>query len=924
MNLATIARLRELALAYDTETYRIQPGLSAPPLVCASIAVPAPGGIALEGELLTKADGFDALRAGLADRVLVGANIAFDLMVGAVHGAKLGVDIMPEIFAALFDGRVYDIQLAEALDAIAEGCLGKDPRTGGELINPETGRRGRYSLSICVDLVLGRTDAKANDEWRLRYGELDRVPMADWPLVARTYPVDDAKNTLEVALAQAGIMPRAGAHRWGSGRTCEWCGLDPKQVYVDGIYQPCRTRRRSRNLHNLAAQVGPAFVMAAGAAWGFRVDQHYVDVIEHHALEGRADAERPFVEAGLLKANRDGSTSKDMAAISRRVAIAYGANPTVHCGACHGTGKVRSPKAKPVRCRVCTGYCIADKATPKALEWRVANPNGCATCQSTGLVPDPKALINCTDCGATGLDLSVAKIPRTETERIGTGRDTLHESGDELLMDLADLLEGAKTLDVYVPYWRKARVPIAGHAEGCDLTEAGKGKKKRTCRCSGPYRDVPLTLWPNSLLETGRASYSEVIQLLPRKPGFFAKNPDGSPGPWIPSLRECVVARPGYVLSSEDYEAGELITHAQSLIWIVGEGESRLAEALVSGIKVHNALGAQMLGISYEEFQRRQKEKMCVDARQAGKPGNFGFPGGMGAVRMVQTQRKQGPDTPHPSGPSWVKDDAGNPVRGYKGLRFCILMDNAPRCGEEMVTSWEQREGEVKQIAPTCKRCIECAIRLKQAWRGSWPEHKDYFKFVTECLNHGQLITEAHMELWPWLRGTVPLGRLAPGEIMQHHSGRIRGGTDYNSAANGFFQGLLADAAKAALLQIGRECFDRTARVPDMLHPNSVRSAYAGGPSPLLGSRPILFAHDENLCEHPESVAHDAATRVSEIMVDELRWHCPDLAPACKAEPTLMRRWFKGAKPRFLRGGDKPADASDRLVPWEPDPRMVA
>jgi hypothetical protein len=86
----------------------------------------------------------------------------------------------------------------------------------------------------------------------------------------------------------------------------------------------------------------------------------------------------------------------------------------------------------------------------------------------------------------------------------------------------------------------------------------------------------------------------------------------------------------------------------------------------------------------------------------------------------------------------------------------------------------------------------------------------------------------------------------------------------------------------------------------------------------------ILFAHDETVNEHPEPVAHEAATRASEIMEETLRVACPDMDPAVEALPTLMRRLYKGAEPRYERGGDKPADASDRLVPWEPKKRAAA
>ncbi len=873
------SRLLEMyrAMSFDVETHLIQAGLLAPPLVCGSVAwfdqhahqmhevlrdaeeqglhdqadqirAVMPRGNPIQGRLLREDHAVSAFESYLETQtIIVGANIAFDLLVMAVRIAREGRDPMPGIFRMLAEDRVWDVQIAEALDAVAAGCLNMDPRSGGPLINPDTGRRGRYSLATCVDLVLGRADAKVNDEWRERYAELHPIPIEQWPQTARDYPVDDAVNTLEVGLAQAGVLGRASYHRWGAGGSCEWCGQSAAQIYTGMDQKPCRARRRSRNAHDLSNQVWTAFAMHAAAAWGFRVNQASVDLVEADALNGRDDKEVPFLEAKLLKRDRAGEISRDMSAIARRVATAYGARADAPCSACEGTGKVPSEKS-------------------------------------------PKSRINCKTCAASGFDLDVVpNLPKTETGRIGTGRDVLNESGDELLMQLADHQEDSKTLEVYVPYLRNARRAEAWDADGNPTA----------------HRDVPLTLWPNVLLETGRTSYGGCIQLFPRKAGHYAAD-----GHWVPSLRECIESRPGTTFSSEDYDSGELVTHAQSSIWLTGD--SQLARALVNGIKVHNALGATMIGMHYDEFQKRVKEQQCKDARQAAKPGNFGFPGGMGPHKMVLQQRKQGPDTPHPSGPTWVKDDSGARVRGYKGLRFCLLMDKAAYCGgDKMITEWRDRP-----IAPTCEHCIKCAVRLKDAWLTQWPENNQYFEFINDVIEHGQVITAEMLELWPHLRDVYEPGhQLAPGEAMQHVSGRVRGGLEYCAAANGYFQGLLADLAKSALRRISRECYDNTVRVPELAHENSVRSAYAGGPSPLVGSRVIVFAHDEIIAEHPDAMAHDGATRISEIMVDEMRFYCPDLAKACAAEPTLMKKWFKGAA--AVR------DANGRLIPWEPKARAA-
>lgn len=849
----------------DTETHLLQAGLLAPPVVCLAWAWIDPTTGRMRTHLGDKDDAPMLFGEIIDDpeSVLVLANAPFDMGVMAVRLARMGIDAMPWIFEAYAIGRVFDVLVQEALHAIAEGTLNKDPRTNGALINPETGKRGRYSLATTVDLVLGRKDAKVNDEFRFRYHELDGIPIAQWPPQAVQYPQDDVRNTYEVALAQAGIIPRAGAqHDWvadsryagapGYISTCRHCG----QVLTTntGKVPECKPRAiASRNLCDLSNQVYTHWAMHLGAMHGFMVDQRNVDIVAAEASRGKEAAAQPFVEAGLFRA--DGS--QDLAATKKRVALAYGAHTP--CPVCQGTGKVPSPKNPKSKINCCRW----DEAERDAK----GEPIKVKTCDGTGLL------------------LEEADVPRSDKDGVGYGRDVLHESGADLLIGLAEHQEDAKVLNVYVPFLRRGRQPIAGHAEGCALRTSDKGE----CACEGPYRDIPLTLWPNVLLETGRTSYGGVIQLLPRAPG--RKNELGE---YVPSLRECFVARPGKVLVSVDYEGGELVTWAQACLYAVGHSD--LATALNTGVKPHNALSATMLGMSYEEYQQRYKAKdqLCVDTRTAAKWGGFGYQGGMGPAKLVITCRKQGADTPCPNGPHWVTDEStGRLVRGYKGTRFCIFMDKAERCGEVKVTEWNDRK-----ISPTCRRCIECAARIRASWYRQWSEAKPYFDFVSECIDEGMLITGEMLDWWPHLKPWFARDqRLAPGEVMQFVSGRVRGGVEYSSCANGFFQGLLSDLAKHALRCTSRECYDHTVRV-------------GGAPSPLLGSRVIVFQHDELIAEVPEECMHEAATRISTIMCDAMKEYCPDLAPAVVAEPAIMRRWDKRAA--TVR------DGNGRLQVWEP------
>ena len=158
------------------------------------------------------------------------------------------------------------------------------------------------------------------------------------------------------------------------------------------------------------------------------------------------------------------------------------------------------------------------------------------------------------------------------------------------------------------------------------------------------------------------------------------------------------------------------------------------------------------------------------------------------------------------------------------------------------------------------------AYALIAAWKQQWPEMEDYFAWVNGQLHDGI------------------------GTATQFISNRVRGNIWYTVMCNGYFQGLAADGAKSALLPLAREC-------------------YIERDSPLYGSRPILFIHDEVIAELPEETAHLAAPRMAQIMVERFNRYTPDVPVT--AEPALMRRWDKNAKAVY--------DGGKKLIPWEPN-----
>lgn len=436
------------------------------------------------------------------------------------------------------------------------------------------------------------------------------------------------------------------------------------------------------------------------------------------------------------------------------------------------------------------------KKNMAVLKRRVAVAHGvdsdskCSVCSGTAKVPSEKTKnkVKCKACDGTGLELN-NDVPRTAAGGIAADRDTFSECDDAELMEYVEAAKNDKLLETYIPF----------------LQEGAKAR---------------INVRPNVLVESGRASYDGLIQLIPRDGG----------------VRECFIPSPGYVYCSVDFAALELCTLAQSQLTLFGR--SAMADAINESKDpgaLHTIFAAKMLNRDPDEFKALVKagDKSAKLARQMAKAANFGFPGGMGPAKLVLAKRKE-------------------------GLRFCLASGLYDKCGERMSP---QRNGPA-----VCSACEAIAKKLREQWFATWPEMKAYFDYISGL--SGSRDNQAVM--------------VSPG------TGYVRGGLGFSNAANHPFQHLASCGAKHALWNVSKECYTDKA-------------------SPLYGSRPILFAHDEIIAELPEAKAHEAANRMAEVMIASMREFVPDVHIA--AEPALMRYWTKAAEPKF--------DANGRLIPWE-------
>lgn len=169
-------------VGFDTETFLFGPGVMAPRIVSASFAVEN----VAEG-LYLREDAWEHVARFLAnpDTTIVGANPAYDFACVLAGGPAFLRDLVWDAYAA---GRISDVLIREKLLDIAGD--GRKDHTS-------------YSLAALARGYLGQKLDKGADGWRLRYGELDGVPISAWPERPRAYAVDDAAVLLPIWRAQA-------------------------------------------------------------------------------------------------------------------------------------------------------------------------------------------------------------------------------------------------------------------------------------------------------------------------------------------------------------------------------------------------------------------------------------------------------------------------------------------------------------------------------------------------------------------------------------------------------------------------------------------------------------------------------------------------------------------------------------------------
>jgi hypothetical protein len=161
-------------------------------------------------------------------------------------------------------------------------------------------------------LGIDRTEEKENG-WRLRYGELADVPLEQWPDDAVQYPRRDARGAVDVLRKQ--LVPETvfdRPHDFGVGGSptpsgpedyCNTCGKKGREFEAAGFGElPCTPHVEKRlNIHCAAQEMRAALFLRLGSVWGMRTDPEMVEHVTGEITRKHEESRRRFFAAGIVR-----------------------------------------------------------------------------------------------------------------------------------------------------------------------------------------------------------------------------------------------------------------------------------------------------------------------------------------------------------------------------------------------------------------------------------------------------------------------------------------------------------------------------------------------------------------------------------------------------------------------------------------------
>lgn len=636
-------------IGYDTETWLVAPARQAPPVVClqACEAYLTPQGPRLgAGQVWLADEGIHNLITWLGepDTLLVGAETAYDVLAPVTtvdtrlrHRARdlgldprePGADLLTRFVEAYDQDRITDIIVREKLIDLARGMYRQ----------VEGGRVNAYNLGAIArkrsGIDIPEEDKKCRHckntgcphcPWRLRYRELEGIPLERWPSEALEYARTDGVATIASWLGQ-----------WRPSVTVaqNFPGVTMQDVLA-GEFEESRA----------------ALWLKAMSCYGLRTDPKAIELFEAHVFAQYEQVADDLVENGLVRrfykrdmqAIRDWITKNGLANHFTRPDVAGGPPAWSLARSCYeSAAAAATPDQAETIAKLGLGLYADEKLLDIGLtekketrdtkraallvtEAFEGKPPVADTCQcerahtqnkcKKGECPEGNIKLDkdtCQEAANAFLSAAAREPDRTKREAL--------ETKAELIEAYADLTHLSKQLNTDIPILRSgAYVPINTRYETIQETERTgsskpnvqnqpRGGKVKCPHCRGKNR-APLVC--DTCGGKGKI------------------NPPGA--------RECVVPRQGWVLIDSDYEMGELYTLAQTCYWLLGH--SSLGDALKAGLDPHLIVAAQIAKIPYAEARRMLKEgtpdekAYIANLRNCGKAVNFGRPGGLSAKTM--------------------------------------------------------------------------------------------------------------------------------------------------------------------------------------------------------------------------------------------------------------------------------------------------
>jgi hypothetical protein len=560
------------AIAFDFETYPIAPGRPFPPAVCMSYAIVVDYQIVQSG-VVPWQDGIALLEhAILQGWDIVGANTAFDVFVAAYNSpdVKVAVQRWISVYAA---ARVVDVLLRQKL---LDGAV------------DDFQRLKRHSLAAVVEHWTGVKLAKGADTWRLRYGELDGVPVADYPPEAYAYALHDAWYTAVVWICQE-LAER--------GQVCPANGVNYRRNFPS---QPL--------LIDQHRQAMKALALADLAGAGLRTNGETVAKFKAQLLREKEELLKTLVPSGLVRRevslNYDGIAAR-MRAIGIEPVLTASGKPSLTRKVYE---RIEASVARDASVLLCTQRVKdAPYSWPQSADWLADHH------------PDLVHVdyVKCEDRARLAVELVYLYLDDEEPKRAETA--------------------------TYDPRTRRTVITYGSvkvDADNCDRS------KHPTLAAYARYSSVVKTLGSDiGILESASREPFHAHYTTLKDNGRTATGSDGGEGtagnvqnmPRKPGVRECWEAPEGWLFCAVDFAAVELSTFGQVCLWWLGWSEC--ARMIQAGVDQHSVMGAALLqlpdpkGEGAKTVKANKGDPRYSDARTGGKGMNFGCKAKMSAKR---------------------------------------------------------------------------------------------------------------------------------------------------------------------------------------------------------------------------------------------------------------------------------------------------